>query len=95
MQESKEKRPASRLIEEFLTQLVSMSQQEKLALLYRVEGLTSQERARGNWSTRLIARYLGLHKNSYRTVAKIVKDWHKQGIDSNLAPNFQSAELKE
>lgn len=73
-----------RLIEEFLTQLVSMSQQEKLALLYRVEGLTSQERARGNWSTRLIARYLGLHKNSYRTVAKIVNDRQKQDIDSNL-----------
>jgi hypothetical protein len=83
------------LIEEFLTQLVSMSQQEKLALLYRVEGLTSKERALGKWSTRLIARYLGLHKNGYRTVANIVKSWHKQGINSNLAPNFQAAESKE
>lgn len=65
------------MIEDFLEQLESMSEAEREQLLLSVPDLTKQEeqyfRQTGRWSSRIIARYLGLAPGQERTVVNIMR----------------------
>lgn len=49
-----------RIIYDLLEKLEGMTDEERKIFLLEVPGLTRQEKKRGRWSSRLIARYLGL-----------------------------------
>ena len=65
-------------IEMLLEQLMVMTVDERIALLDKVPNLTQQERAHceksGEWSNRVIARYLRLTASGYVTVSNIQKE---------------------
>ena len=71
-------RDQRRRIEMLLEQLAAMSPDERIALLGKAPGVKEQERAHviktGEWSSRVIARYLKLTASGYVTVTNVQKE---------------------
>lgn len=67
-------RDTRRKIEDFLCELESMSAQERKNLLMKVPNLTQREETVGRWSSRLVARYLGLAPGQDRTVSNVMQE---------------------
>lgn len=58
----------------FLETLEELTESDRASLLKTVPGISDRELALGNWSNRLIAKYLGLSENQSRTIANIQKE---------------------